>query len=47
MAKKINYYAEADKAADRYKIPRHIFRALVGAESGWVVDAKSPGPVSE
>jgi hypothetical protein len=42
MAKTINYQLEADKAADRYKIPRHIFRALVGAESSWVVDAKSP-----
>jgi hypothetical protein len=42
MAKKINYYLEADKAADRYKIPRHYFRALIGAESGWRVDAVSP-----
>ncbi len=39
---KINYQLEADKAAKRHGIPTQIFRALVGAESGWNQNARSP-----
>lgn len=32
---------EADAAADRNKLPRQLFRALIGAESGWNAKARS------
>lgn len=42
MAKKPDYKQEAVRAAKRYRLPPHIFLALVGAESGWDPDVRSP-----
>lgn len=42
MAKKVNYKTEAVRIARKYKLPPSKFLALVGAESGWDVNAKSP-----